>query len=168
MIRTNADKKENAVPAPKTWHLYAIFLGGLFSALVTWRFGQSVNRTSLDFEMPGLAMLLICGTGWVVTGIAALFLLRDKAIAYLGNLGIVQSAGVIMLLPFIYLVDPPNYLDEILCILSVVASSALMLGLHTWRASLLGLSWRWTVGWLLSLWVTGAGWLFFFAGDQLF
>lgn len=131
------------------------------SVFLTALFGISVR------EMVGVAtlmaagqMLLIAGTGWVLQMLLTFFFLeRAVWLEYLGHLGSIMVAGLLVLVPGIAF----NLLTGIFWLpvplLSVVVSSGLMLYLHHQRAKYLGISISWTISWFILLQTTATFWV---------
>lgn len=133
------------------------------SVLLTLLFG-----VSLAVFFPGVApgmtavqMLLIAGTGWAVQILSALLLLRRGAADYIGHLGSIMVAGLLVLVPWIMLrqvFTPVAWFPAA----SVAVSSLLMLYMHLQRVKIAGLSQWWTVSWFVALQASALAWTWFF------
>lgn len=145
----------------RTYRLAFIAFAIVFSSLVTYAFGESLNRY-LSEPNGGWKMLLIAGTGWVVQMLLAGIFLKENKIDYWGHLGVLMVLGVLILLPGIWLTHFFGPQSPWLSILSVVLSSSTMLWQHTRRIILLGLSQWWSFVWLIALQGTAAFWIYTF------
>jgi predicted DCC family thiol-disulfide oxidoreductase YuxK len=137
-----------------TW-LISIFLTAMFGISLRHFFGISPAEASMQ-------MLLVAGTGWVIQIILAGIALKDKALDYIGHLGSIMVAGLLILVPWMLLHAFTGMLNVYLPALSVLMSSAYMLYLHIQRTRYLELSQAWTVSWFLSLQITAFSWIYFF------
>jgi predicted DCC family thiol-disulfide oxidoreductase YuxK len=135
----------------------------LVSVFLTAMFGASLHK--LPGLTPGEAaiqMLLIAGTGWVLQILFAAAILRGEALDYIGHLGSIMVAGLLILVPWIVFYAVTGVVTPWLPAISVVLSSAGMLHLHISRVKHLGLSQAWTVSWFLLLQGTALFWINFF------
>lgn len=151
---------ESAMKFRVSFIAIAIFISVFLTAL----FGVSVHGALGVEPLAGAGqLLLIAGTGWVVQIIlAALTLERQQALDYVGHLGTIMVAGLLVLVPSITLYFISGVLFYPLPILSVVCSSGLMLYMHYQRVAYLGLHQQWTLQWFLLLQATAVGWLLYF------
>lgn len=136
----------------------------LFSVLLTALFGVSLAHffQGVPAFTAASLMLLMAGTGWVIQMVLAALLLKDKALEYVGHLGSIMVAGLLILVPWILFHAITGIHLPHLPALSVVASSAWMLYMHTRRIRHLGLSQIWTVSWLVLLQSFAAFWVYVF------
>lgn len=107
-------------------------------------------------------MLLIAGTGWVLQIVLALSMLKDKALDYIGHLGSIMVAGLLVITPWMLFYAITAIFSPILPIISIACSSALMLYLHVHRARHLQISQVWTVSWFALLQTTALLWIYLF------
>jgi hypothetical protein len=108
-------------------------------------------------------MLAIAGTGWFIQiAVAGFFMNTEKRIDYIGNLGVLMIAGVLILVPSLIISPLSNYNFPFIPMLSVLCSSAFMLWQHYKRVKLLHLSQLWTFEWFLRLQITAAFWVYIF------
>lgn len=140
---------------------YQIALIGLlllFTCGMTALFGGAVAAgTGIASPLQGaLWMLLAAGSGWVLLCLAAFSLPRDLRLRFLGHLGMVMAAGLIVLVPSMLLslaIQGP----WLAAAFGSSATASFLLMARSWRRRLrfLGLSPAWLVGWAAALW-TGA------------
>jgi predicted DCC family thiol-disulfide oxidoreductase YuxK len=136
--------------------LISVFLTGMFGISFRNFFdGMSTLEASKQ-------MLLMAGTGWVLQILLAITILKDKALDYIGHLGSIMVAGLLILVPWMLFYAVSGILDPYLPALSVIISSACMLYLHINRVRYLELSQGWTVSWFLLLQSTALFWIYFF------
>lgn len=155
----------NCYPEAATrYRLAYIAFAVLTSVVLTMLFGASVHEALGVQPFEGaVQLLLIAGTGWVIQILLATFSLdRQQALDYIGHLGTVMVAGLLVLVPSICFYFISGVLFYPLPVLSVLCSSGLMLYLHYHRALYLGLPQRWTVQWFMLLQVTAVLWLLYF------
>lgn len=150
--------------AATAFRLTFLFLAIALSVLLTALFGVSVHE-ALGQE-PGAAagqLLLMAGTGWgLQLLLAACLLERQQALDYAGHLGTLMVCGLLVLVPGMLFYFISGLLYYLVPVLSVLASSLLMLYLHYYRVQFLGLSQRWTWQWFLLLQFSAAGWIWYF------
>ena len=141
-----------------------ITIAVLLAVILTALFGASVHEALGVTPLAGAGqLLLIAGTGWVVQiMIAALTLERQQALDYVGHLGTIMVAGLLVLVPSIIFYFISGVLFYPLPMLSVICSSGLMLYLHYQRVKYLGLHQKWTLQWFLLLQATALAWLLYF------
>ncbi|MBL7697879.1 MAG: DUF393 domain-containing protein [Chitinophagaceae bacterium] len=141
-----------------------IVLAILIAATLTGLFGTSLRNFFMDVSSSHAAvqMLLIAGTGWVVQITLAFAFLKDKALDYIGHLGSIMLAGLLILVPWMLFYAITGVLNYYIPVLSVIASSSYMLYLHVHRARYLEMSQAWTLTWFLLLQVSAAFWIYFF------
>lgn len=147
-----------------TFRISFITITVLTAVCLTALFGVSVHE-ALGVAPLAAAwqLLLIAGTGWVIKIMLAAFILeRQQALDYVGHLGTIMVAGLLVLVPSIVFYFLSDILFYPLPILSVICSSGLMAYLHYHRVIYLGLSQRWTLQWFLLLQVTAILWLLYF------
>jgi hypothetical protein len=141
-----------------------ILLATLTAVVLTALFGASLRKFvpgATVFSAMG-QMLLIAGTGWVIQILCAAALLKNKALDYVGHLGSIMVAGLLVLVPSILFYFISGMLVFYIPLISVFISSACMLYLHVKRVKFLGLSQAWTVSWFLFLQSTALFWLYIF------
>jgi hypothetical protein len=140
-----------------------ILMTVLISMVLTAIFGVSLRNLFTDSSAREAAkqMLLITGSGWVLQILLATILLKDTALDYIGHLGSIMVAGLLILVPWMVLyalgIRTP-YLPAV----SVMMSSAYMLYLHINRVKYLEISQGWTLSWFLLLQLTAFFWIDFF------
>lgn len=141
-----------------------IALAVLIAVMLTALFGVSVHEALGVKPLTGAGQLLVmAGTGWVVQMmIAVLTLEKQQVLDYIGHLGTMMVAGLLVLVPAIIFYFISGVLFYPLPLLSVVASSGLMLYLHYHRVKYLGMQQRWTLQWFLLLQATAVLWLLYF------
>jgi predicted DCC family thiol-disulfide oxidoreductase YuxK len=106
------------------------------------------------------AMLLIAGTGWILQiGLAAAFL-KEKALDYIGHLGSIMVAGLLVLVPWMLLYAITGWFILYVPVVSVAISSSVMLWLHVQRARYLEISQRWTTFWFFLLQSSALFWIY--------
>ena len=88
--------------------------------------------------------------------------MRNKTLDYIGHLGSIMVAGLLILLPWMLFHAITSIENVYLPLVSVVVSSAVMLYLHIHRIRHLQLSQAWTVSWFLSLQSGAIYWIWFF------
>lgn len=136
----------------------------LISIFLTVMFGISLRKffTAISVPEAAIQMLLMAGSGWVLQILLAITLLRNKALDYIGHLGSIMVAGLLILVPWMLLYAATGILIPYLPGLSVMISSACMLYLHINRVKYLEISQGWTWSWFLSLQFTAIFWIYFF------
>ena len=136
----------------------------LIATFLTAMFGISLRKlfAGISSSEAAIQMLLIAGTGWVIQIILAVIILKDRALDYVGHLGSIMVAGLLILVPWMLFYAYTGMLSLYPPALSVVISSSYMLYLHVHRIRHLELSQAWTVSWFVSLQVTAFGWIYFF------
>ncbi|MBT1695944.1 hypothetical protein KK083_03590 [Fulvivirgaceae bacterium PWU4] len=141
-----------------------IVLTLLIAVLLTAIFGIALRNFAGGISPSAAAwqMILMAGTGWVVQMALALVVLRNKALDYIGHLGSIMVAGLLILLPWILFHAITAIENIYLPLMSVVISSAVMLCLHIHRVRHLELSQAWTVSWFLLLQSGAIFWIWFF------
>lgn len=128
---------------------FCIFFSVLISALL----GLSVSK---HFPIPVYtavaATLFAVGTGWLLQMITALLFLKGEQVYnYLGNLGVIMLAGVLILIPGLAgaFLKTSVYLP--LIAFFILVSCFTMTLMHRKRARILGLSSLWTWLWFIFL-----------------
>jgi predicted DCC family thiol-disulfide oxidoreductase YuxK len=136
--------------------LISIVLTALFGITLKGFFpGTSALRAAIE-------MLLIAGTGWVLQIFFAVLLLKNEALDYVGHLGTIMVAGLMILVPSMLFYAITGILNAHVPLFSVLLSSATMLYLHRHRVMHLKISSLWTVSWFMLLQSTAAFWVYFF------
>jgi len=154
-------------PDPRPGYQVALIVLLLAFALgMTALFGAAVAAgTGLTTPARGaFQMLVAAGSGWVLLSLAALTLPADVRLPFLGHLGMVMAAGLLVLVPSMLLsLAPPGPWLAAVFGLSVAASFTLMLRKLGRRLRYLGLSRAWLAGWTAALWVgaTASVWFFY-------
>lgn len=133
----------------------AIFLSALFGLALA---GFSPGLLP---DAPALQMILVTGTGWVLQIALALMVMKGQALDYIGHLGSIMVAGVLILVPGM-LLSATGATSIYIPLLSVLLSSGWMLYLHVHRVHALRLSQAWTVSWFALLQATAIFWIWFF------
>src|SRR5688500_18302300 len=141
-----------------------IVLASLISVLLTTLFGISLRKFFMNISALEAAgqMLLIAGTGWVVQMILAVALMKEKALDYIGHLGSIMVAGLLILTPWMLFYFCTGILISYIPALSVLLSSACMLFLHAQRIKYMEMRQAWTISWFLLLQSTAFFWIYFF------
>lgn len=136
----------------------------LISVCLTALFGVSLRKFFSGITAPEAAgqMLLMAGTGWVIQILIASALMKEKALDYLGHLGSIMVAGLLILTPWLLFYFITGVQRVELPAISVVISSAYMLYLHIGRVRYLALSQAWTISWFVLLQSTAIFWVYFF------
>ena len=136
----------------------------LTSVLLTALFGISIRDhvAGLSGGEAAAQMLLMAGTGWVLQMALAMIFLRNKALDYVGHLGTIMVAGLLILVPSMIFHALTGILTLWIPAVSVVVSSGYMLYLHIGRVKYLELSQAWTVSWFFLLQSTALSWIYFF------
>ena len=130
---------------------YLVFAAA-FASLISWFFGKNLAATDPSMQLfSGGRMLLLCGSGWLVTMAAAAAFVKKERLSYLGHLATLQIIGVLILIPSVIFSKYLGTAGLFLAAVSVLCSSALMLRGHIRRVRLLGLSQIWTAIWFLFL-----------------
>ena len=130
-----------------------IYLGVFFSTLISFLFGMALGKL---FDMAplvsGLRAVMVVGAGWTVQLAVALLLMNKLQFRdYIRHITLIMSAGVLVLIPcLLFFWLPVSYLLP-LTLLSVGASSLLMLSMHIKRIRFMELGQQWTFSWFLSL-----------------
>jgi hypothetical protein len=140
-----------------------LVFASLFSACITWAFGERISAADELKFLNGWKAILVCGPGWLLTLFAGCLWIpgREKRLDYFGHLGMLQIGGVAVLIPAT-LVPFSGSIAFLFPVASVMLSSAIMLRGHIRRAELAGLSQRWTFLWMLLMQLSAAGILFSF------
>lgn len=141
-----------------------IIITFLISIFLTAMFGLSLRHFFNDVSAldAGVQMLLMAGTGWVLQILIAASIMREKALDYIGHLGSIMVAGLLILVPWMLLYAVAHISNPWLPALGVVISSITMLLMHIGRVRYLELSQRWTVSWFLLLQSTALFWVYYF------
>jgi hypothetical protein len=136
----------------------------LIAVFLTAMFGLSLQNffTGISPWEAVLQMLLVAGSGWILQIIAATAILRDKALDYMGHLGSIMVAGLLILVPWMLFDAAGGMNNPYLPGISVVISSLTMLYLHIHRARYLQISQGWTLSWFILLQSTALFWIYFF------
>lgn len=136
----------------------------LIAVSLTAMFGISLRNFAGNISPSAAAwqMILMAGTGWVVQMALAMAVMKNKALDYIGHLGSMMVAGLLILLPWILFHAVTAIENVYLPLISVVISSAVMLYLHIHRVRHLELSQAWTASWFLSLQAGAIFWIWFF------
>jgi predicted DCC family thiol-disulfide oxidoreductase YuxK len=150
--------------APLFYRLLYIVFTLLISVSLTAWFGITLRHyVGVSATQAALQMLLMAGTGWVllIAYAFARFSFTD-ALAYTGHLGTIMVAGLLVLLPSIFLSSVLQIQYLTLPLLSVMCSSSIMLYFHHKRVQHLNLSKSWNVLWFTSLQLGAISWVLFF------
>jgi predicted DCC family thiol-disulfide oxidoreductase YuxK len=141
-----------------------LVLAIVISCLLTALFGISLRNffTGIAAHEAAVQMLLMAGTGWVVQIMLAMIFVRHKALDYIGHLGSIMVAGLLILVPWMLLHAVTGITNIYLPLFSVLVSSACMLYLHVHRIKYLEMSQAWTIAWFVSLQSTALYWIYFF------
>lgn len=136
----------------------------LISVFLTALFGISLKKVAegLSGTDAAIQMLLMAGTGWVLQILLATFTLREKALDYIGHLGSIMVAGLLILVPSMVFVALTGLSVPWVPAVSVMISSGYMLYLHIHRVRYLEMSQRWTITWFLFLQATAFFWIYIF------
>lgn len=139
-----------------------IIITFLISIFLTAIFGISLRRFFINVSASEAAgqMLLVAGTGWVVQIVLAVGLMKGKALDYVGHLGSIMVAGLLILIPWMLLHFVAGIINPYFPMLSVVISSTCMLYLHMQRINYLGLKQAWTISWFFLLQSTAFFWIY--------
>lgn len=140
----------------------------LLSIFLTAMFGISLRKFFVEISMSEAAiqMLLMAGSGWVLQILAAMVVLREKALDYIGHLGSIMVVGLLILAPWMLFYSLTGILTPWLPAISVLLSSVYMLYLHMSRIKYLEISQGWSVIWFLLLQSTALFWVYFFHVNQ--
>lgn len=130
----------------------------IVSSLITAWFGHSMGNY-LSISDGGSKMLLIAGTGWCVQILLAFLFMKEKRADYIGHLATLMIIGVLLLVPGIILGAVTQYHYPVIPVISVLASSGMMLWQHAKRVKNLQLNQLWTFAWLCSLQLTALFWV---------
>lgn len=176
------------------WRLAFLVFAALFSAIVTWSFGNALAKIPQTAFLSGWKMLLVVLPGWSSTMLLAVLLrfsgnghsknsqssqIRKSAqirnslaiaedvrgrqlIDYLGHLAVLQITGVLLLVPSLALIPFAGKFSLAIAVVSVAASSAVMLRGHIKRVNVLGLSQARTVAWMLLMQSTAVAVVLYF------
>jgi predicted DCC family thiol-disulfide oxidoreductase YuxK len=144
------------------YFIICLFLAIGLTALIGVSFSGFFNISPVT---GALEMLLIAGTGWVFQITLTAFLLKDKWLEYIGHLGTIMVAGLLVSFPWILFNLITGIEFALFPALSILISSALMTMLHISRVSYLRLPRFLNVTWFLFLQTTAAYWICYF---QLF
>ncbi len=149
------------------YRVLLIAFAATVSVLITHGFGISLAETAgYAGRYPGLKMLAICGTGWMLSMATAVAFMKKDRLEYIGHLAVLQLTGVFVLVPATiaapYIGDAGIYL----CLCSVVVSSLLMLRGHARRIAIMGRSQVWTLLWFVFLQVSAAAWALYFFNSK--
>lgn len=134
----------------------------LTSMLLTALFGISLKSFDISTVDAAAQMLLIAGSGWILQIALAFVLLKEKALDYIGHLGSIMVAGLLVLIPWMLLHWIAGTTTPYIPMISVAMSSALMLYLHVHRVRHLRLSQTWTVSWFFLLQASALIWIYIF------
>src|SRR5690606_33187448 len=81
-----------------------ISIAALIALVLTAVFGVSVRHLfGVAAANAAMQMILIAGTGWVLQILFAILLLRGGALDYVGHLGSIMVAGLLVLMPSVCL-----------------------------------------------------------------
>jgi hypothetical protein len=140
----------------------------LLSIFLTAMFGISIRNffTGISMSEAATQMLLMAGSGWVLQIVAAMVVLREKALDYIGHLGSIMVVGLLILVPSMLFYFLTGILTPWLPAISVLFSSVYMLYLHMSRVKYLEISQGWSVSWFLLLQSTALFWIYFFHVGQ--
>lgn len=146
------------------YRLSYIAMTFLLSAFLTVVFGISLRRffTELSHADAAGQMLLMAGSGWVIQILLAIAIMKENALDYIGHLGSIMVAGLLVLVPWMLLHFTTGTLNIHFPVISVLISSTLMLYMHVKRIRYLKHSQSWTVSWFLLLQSAAAFWIYFF------
>ena len=136
----------------------------LISVSLTVMFGISLKDffSGISTLDAAAQILLMAGTGWLIQILLAGFLLKEKAIDYVGHLGSIMVAGLLTLIPWMLFHAITGIQNFYLPAVSVLFSSIYMCYLHVHRIKYLELSQAWTISWFLLLQATAFFWIYFF------
>jgi predicted DCC family thiol-disulfide oxidoreductase YuxK len=144
------------------YRLSYIIITFLISIFLTAMFGISLRKFFIDVSASEAAgqMLLIAGTGWVVQIVLAIGLMKGKALEYVGHLGTIMVAGLLILIPWMVLHFVTKIINPYIPMLSVVISSTCMFYLHMQRINYLGLKQAWAISWFFLLQSAAFFWIY--------
>ncbi len=154
-------------PDPRPGYQIALTVLLLTFALgMTALFGAAVaTGTGLTTPARGaFQMVVAAGSGWVLLFLAALTLPSEVRLPFLGHLGMVMAAGLLVLVPSMLLsLAPPGPWPAVIFGVSVAVSFTLMLRMLGRRLRYLDLSRAWLAGWTAALWAgaTASVWFFY-------
>jgi hypothetical protein len=142
------------------YRLGFVVFAALFSALISWLFGNAVQQSTGLFS--GMEMLLICGAGWAIVMLAEAVIRRvangetlhtpgSGLLTHFGHLATLQIIGVLILVPSIIIAPFTGTAGIVLLAASVACSSFVMLRGHIRRMRIIGASQWHTAGWFVSL-----------------
>jgi len=145
-----------------------IIITMLLATVLTAVFGISLRGffPGLTASAAAMSMLLLAGTGWalqiiLVSALSASRLLsHEKALDYIGHLGTIMVAGLLILVPWMLFYLLTGYLNPYLPVMSVAFSSGYMLYMHVKRVKHLGLSSWWTISWFIFLQLSAVCWVY--------
>lgn len=134
------------------------------SVVLTALFGISLRNffENLSSSQAAFQMLVMAGSGWCLQALLALIFFRRQALDYMGHLGSIMVAGLLILVPWMVFQTLTGISSIYFPLLSVLLSSAYMLYLHIGRMRYLKLSQRWTASWFLLLQGTASFWIYWF------
>ena len=141
-----------------------IGLGLFFSILISALFGGVLSGIfNLTPGAMALRTVAIVGAGWALQmALAALLMNRENFRDYMRHIALIMFMGVLILLPSILLFWLPVAWLTLVVLLSVAASSLIMLRMYYQRIRFMGLGQQWTMGWFASLQLTAVPLMFYF------
>lgn len=153
LAKNYCSSKYNCAPAfNRNYRIAFLFVAAIIAGLITYAFGEALAACGNEMSfINGARMLVICSVGWALTLLAALLFMKGEKLSYAGHLATLQLIGTFVLLPAVMIAPLIGKAGIVLCAVSVLASSLLMLRGHYRRVQLLGLSQRWTIVWLFLL-----------------
>lgn len=145
-----------ALPYAK-WFMVAVAVTMLFGA------GLSAYFPHLSLAQGGFQMLLMAGSGWVLTMALSLLILGPKASTYIHAMGDVKQVGIMALFPATTaMILAPGLIPWWVPAASVALSSGMMLRRHILLMRISGLPAYLTMVWLGALWFCAIGWVAWF------
>lgn len=137
-----------------------ILVTSLIAVILTALFGIAFRRyISNDSPLnAAMQMLIMAGTGWVLQILLAIGVLKEKALDYIGHLGTIMVAGVLVLIPAMLISALSAVTTPWIPAISLLISSGYMLYLHIKRVRYLSLSQGWTFSWFFLTQLTALCW----------
>ena len=166
-FKLNPDAPDCTPPFHFRYRLQLIILGVVMATLFTAIFGVAVHNIMPGSSYLGIMakMILICGSGWFLQIMGALFFMKKDAINYIAHLAVIMMMGSFILLTalagmyLLQLVGLPAIWQPII---AVSFSFMLMLDQHRSRIAVMKKSQRWTLAWVLNLASTAIAFWFYF------
>lgn len=106
--------------------------------------------------------LLMAGTGWVIQMLLALAFMRVPPMEYVDLIGKIMRTGVLILSPMIVWGFLEGPVWPAIPVLNVAASFGYMLYKHVTESREAGISFGWTISWMVSLWLGAGIWMLAF------